>query len=31
MRARTQFKLVEEMEQQFEKMQEIVIQYGGCK
>lgn len=30
-RARTQFKLVEEMEQQFEKMQEIVIQYGGCK
>ena len=30
-RARTQFKLVEEMEQQFERMQEIVIQYGGCK
>lgn len=30
-RARTQFKLVEEMEQQFEKMQEIVAKYGGCK
>lgn len=26
-RARTQFRLVDEMEQQFEKMQEIVRQY----
>ena len=28
-RARTQFRLVEEMEQQFEKMQELARKYAG--